>query len=50
MIYICTGDHDDNIISLHEIDWKIKINNRKYITYASSHTENCVMSKKLLLS
>ena len=28
MIYICTGDHDDNIISLHEIDWKIKINNR----------------------
>ena len=28
MIYTCTGDHDDNIISLHEIDWKIKINNR----------------------
>ena len=26
--HICTGDHDDNIISLHEIDWKIKINNR----------------------
>ena len=28
MIYICIGDHDDNIVSLHEIDWKIKINNR----------------------
>ena len=28
MIYICTGDHNDNIIFLHEIDWKIKINNR----------------------
>ena len=28
MIYICTGDHDDNIISLHEIDWKIKTHNR----------------------
>ena len=28
IICICTGDHDDNIISLHEIDWKIKINNR----------------------
>ena len=27
-IYICAGEHDDNIISLHEIDWKIKINNR----------------------
>ena len=27
-IYICTGDHDDSIISLHEIDWKIRINNR----------------------
>ena len=27
-IYICTGEHDDNIISLHDIDWKIKMNNR----------------------
>ena len=27
-IYICAGDHDGNIISLHEIDWKIKIKNR----------------------
>ena len=27
-IYICAGEHDDNMISLHEIDWKIKINNR----------------------
>ena len=27
-IYICTGDHDDNIICLHEIDCKIEINNR----------------------
>ena len=27
-IYICTGEHDDNMIFLHEIDWKIKINNR----------------------
>ena len=27
-IYICAGDHDDNIISLHEIDWKTKIDNR----------------------
>ena len=27
-IYICAGEHDDNIISLHEMDWKIKINNR----------------------
>ena len=27
-IYICTGEHDDNIIFLHEIDWKIKMNNR----------------------
>ena len=25
---ICTGHHDDNIISLNEIDWKIKIDNR----------------------
>ena len=27
-IYICAGEHDDNIISLHEIDWKTKIFNR----------------------
>ena len=27
-IYICAGEHDDNMISLHEVDWKIKINNR----------------------
>ena len=27
-IYICTGEHDENIIFLHEIDWKIKMNNR----------------------
>ena len=27
-IYICTGEYDDNIIFLHEIDWKIKMNNR----------------------
>ena len=27
-IYICTGEHDNNIISLHDIDWKIKMNNR----------------------
>ena len=27
-IYICAGKHDENIIFLHEIDWKIKINNR----------------------
>ena len=27
-IYICTGEHDDNIIFLHEIDWKIQMNNR----------------------
>ena len=27
-IYICAGEHDDNVIFLHEIDWKIKMNNR----------------------
>ena len=27
-IYISTGEHDDNIIFLHETDWKIKMNNR----------------------
>ena len=27
-IYICVGKHDDNMIFLHEIDWKIKMNNR----------------------
>ena len=27
-IYICAGGHGDNVIYLHEIDWKIKINNR----------------------
>ena len=27
-IYICAGEHDDNMIFLHEIDWKIKMNNR----------------------
>ena len=27
-IYICAGEHDDKMIFLHEIDWKIKINNR----------------------
>ena len=27
-IYMCTGKHDNNIISLHDIDWKIEINNR----------------------
>ena len=27
-IYICTGEHDDNIIFLHEIDWKIQMNDR----------------------
>ena len=27
-IYICSGEHDDNIICLHKIDWKIKMNNR----------------------
>ena len=26
--YICTGEHVDNIIFLHEIDWKIQMNNR----------------------
>ena len=26
--YIYAGEHDDNMISLHEIDWKIKTNNR----------------------
>ena len=29
VIYIfCTGEHDDNIIFLHEIDWKIQLNDR----------------------
>ena len=28
VIYICTGEHDDNIIFLHEIDWKIQMNDR----------------------
>ena len=28
IIYICTGEHDDNMIFLHEIDWKIKMKNR----------------------
>ena len=27
-IYFCTGEHDNKIIFLHEIDWKIKMNNR----------------------
>ena len=27
-IYICAGEHDDNMTFLHEIDGKIKINNR----------------------
>ena len=27
-IYICAGEHDYNMIFLHEIDWKIKMNNR----------------------
>ena len=27
-IYICAGEHDDNMIFLHEIDWKSKMNNR----------------------
>ena len=27
-IYICAGERDDNMIFLHEIDWKIKMNNR----------------------
>ena len=27
-VCVCTGEHDDNIICLHEIDWKIKMNNR----------------------
>ena len=27
-IYIFAGEHDDNITFLHEIDWKIKMNNR----------------------
>ena len=27
-IYIWAGEHDDNMIFLHEIDWKIKMNNR----------------------
>ena len=27
-IYICAGEHDDNIIPLHDIDWKITTNNR----------------------
>ena len=27
-IYICAGEHDDNMIFLPEIDWKIKMNNR----------------------
>ena len=28
VIYICTGEHDDNIIFVHEIDWKIQMNDR----------------------
>ena len=27
-IYICAGQHDDNIIFLHEIDWKNEMNDR----------------------
>ena len=27
-IYICAGEHDDNMIFLHENNWKVKINNR----------------------
>ena len=27
-IYICAGEHDESMIFLHEIDWKIKMNNR----------------------
>ena len=27
-MYICTGEHHDNIIFLHEIDCKIQINDR----------------------
>ena len=27
-IRICADEHDDNIKFLHEIDWKIKMNNR----------------------
>ena len=48
-IYICAGEHDQNMIFLHEIDWKIKMNNR-HVTHAACNTENCIMSEKLLLS
>ena len=28
VIYICTGEHEENVVFLHKIDWKIKMNNR----------------------
>ena len=45
-IYICTGENEDKIIFLHETDWKIQMNNKTHVTYASCNTENCIMSEK----
>ena len=49
-IYFCIGEHDDNIICLHKIDWKIKMNNRhiSLMLFATLKIVSC--RKKLLLS
>ena len=43
-IYICTGEYDDNIIFLHEIDWKIQMNDRhmSLMLLATLKTVSCL--------
>ena len=62
-IYICTGECDGNIIFLHEIDWKIQMNNRcmslmllatlKIVSclkdYYDHHHDNTIIVKLLCL-
>ena len=40
-IYICTGEYDNNTISLHDIDWKIKMNNRHTLKIVSCLKNYC---------
>ena len=43
---MCTGEHYDNIIFLHEIDWKIQMNNRhmSHMLLATLKIVSCLKS------
>ena len=47
--HICAGEHDDNMISLYEIDWRSRLIIEIYHSCFLPHWKLC-LSEKLLLS